>query len=248
MYIPTPPSLSTSSIEPHFTPPPENQGGTSFAPAFKDISAVRDRSSRKDPPASLSHLDPLDDAFLYDDTNSSRPSGPLEPVCYLVSNSFPLMETSNAKTEALADFRDCDGRGGWVDNVAGYALTVRVLPRPHLRIPVVEKMQQRRPDLPARVQLVPPHAPGFVPLERVQQEHLVRFRDLAAMVGEVEVHGRGLLRLEGGDEGVYAQEDAFGGLDADGHGVAGQGLRGEDGGVGGVFEVDFDFRQGFVES
>ena len=67
------------------------------------------------------------------------------------------------------------------------------------------------------------------------------------MIGEVEVHGRGLLAVEGGDEGVYAEEDAFGGLDADDHCVAGEGAGGEDCGVGGGFEVDFDFGQGLVE-
>ena len=67
------------------------------------------------------------------------------------------------------------------------------------------------------------------------------------MIGEVEVHGGGLLGVEGGDEGVYAEEDAFGGLDADGHCVAGEGVGGEDCGVGGGFEIDFDFGQGLVE-
>ena len=132
-------------------------------------------------------------------------------------------------------------------HVAGNILTVRVLPRPHLLAVVVEIAQQRRPDLPTRVQLVAPHAPRLVPLERVQQQHLVRFRDLAAAVGEVEVQGRGVLGGEGRDEGVDAEEDAFGGLDADGHGVAGEGARAEDGGVGGGFEVDFYFGEGFVE-
>lgn len=124
-------------------------------------------------------------------------------------------------------------------HVAGDILTIRILPRPHLLTVVVEIAQQRRPDLPARVQLVAPHAPRLVPLQRVQQQHLVRFRDLAAAVGEVEVQGRGLLGGEGRDEGVDAEEDAFGGLNADGHGVAGEGAGAEDCGVGGGFEVDF---------
>ena len=104
-------------------------------------------------------------------------------------------------------------------------------------------MQQWRPDLPTRIQLVSPHAPRLVPFQRVQEQHFVRFRYFAAVVREVEVHGRGLLVVEGWDEGVYAEEDAFGRLDADGHCVVGEGLvaRGEDFGVGGGFEVDFDF-------
>ena len=67
------------------------------------------------------------------------------------------------------------------------------------------------------------------------------------MVGEVEVHGGGLLGVEGRDEGVYSEEDAFGGLDPNGHCVAGEGTGGENCGVGGGFEVDFDFREGLVE-
>lgn len=64
------------------------------------------------------------------------------------------------------------------------------------------------------------------------------------MVGEIEVHGRGLLGVQGWNECVYAKEDAFGGLDADGHYVTGKGFAGsgEDCSVGGGLEVDFDFR------
>lgn len=49
--------------------------------------------------------------------------------------------------------------------------------------------------------------------------------------------------IKGWDEGVDAEEDTFGRLDPDGHCVAGEGLvaGGEDGGVGGGFEVDFYF-------
>ena len=67
------------------------------------------------------------------------------------------------------------------------------------------------------------------------------------MVGEIEVDGGGLLGGEGGDKGVDAEEDAFGGLNADGHCVTGEGVGAEDRGVGGGFEIDFDFREGFVE-
>ncbi len=58
-----------------------------------------------------------------------------------------------------------------------------------------------------------------------------------------------MLGGEGGDEGVDAEEDAFGGLHADGHCVWGEGGGGggEDGGVGGGFEVDFDEGEGFGE-
>ena len=120
-------------------------------------------------------------------------------------------------------------------------LTVWILPRLDLLTLVVEKVQQRRPYLPARVQLVASHASRLVAFQGVQEQYFVRFWDFAAVVGQVEVHGRGLLAVEGGDEGIYAEEDAFGGLDADGHRVAGEGVGGEDCGVGRGFEVDFDF-------
>ena len=120
-------------------------------------------------------------------------------------------------------------------------LTMRILPRLNPFTLVVEKMQQRRPDLPTRIQLIPSHTSRLVAFQSVQEQHFVRFWDFAAVIGEVEVHGGGLLGVEGGDEGVYAEEDAFGGLDADGHCVAGEGVGGEDCGVGGGFEVDFDF-------
>lgn len=55
------------------------------------------------------------------------------------------------------------------------------------------------------------------------------------------------MRAEGRHEGVDAEEDPFGGLDADRHRVAGEGLRAEDCGVGGGFEVDFDLGEGFFE-
>ena len=120
-------------------------------------------------------------------------------------------------------------------------LTIRILPRPNPFTLVVQKMQQRRPYLPTRIQLVPSHTSRLVAFQSVQEQHFVRFWDFAAVIGEVEVHGGGLLGVEGGDEGVDAEEDGFGGLDADGHCVAGEGVGGEDCGVGGGFEVDFDF-------
>ena len=120
-------------------------------------------------------------------------------------------------------------------------LTIRILPWLNPLILVVKKMQQWGPYFPTRIQLIPSHTPRFVAFQSVQEQYLVRFWDFAAVIGEIEVHGGGLLGVEGGNKGVYAEENAFGGLDADGHCVAGKGIGGEDCGVGGGFEVDFDF-------
>ena len=67
--------------------------------------------------------------------------------------------------------------------------TISVLPRLYPRPLIVEKMQQRRPDLPTRVQLVAPHAPRLVPFQRVEEQDFVRFRDFSAVVRQVQVHG-----------------------------------------------------------
>ena len=120
-------------------------------------------------------------------------------------------------------------------------LTIRILPWLNPLTLVVKKMQQRRPYLPTRIQFISSHASRLVAFQSVQEQYFVRFWDFAAVIGEIEVDGGGLLGVEGGNKGVYAEEDAFGGLDADGHCVTGEGVGGEDCGVGGGFEVDFDF-------
>ena len=172
--------------------------------------------------------------------NSFRPSGPLDPViCLLACKSF---SRRRKRLEVLDGFVDIVGGVEWLEEP-----TIRILPRLNPLTLVVQKMQQRRPDLPTRIQLIPSHTSRLVAFQSVQEQYFVRFGDFAAVIGEVKVHSRGLLAVEGGDEGIYAKEDAFGGLDADGHCVAGEGAGGEDCGVGGGFEVDFDFGQGLVE-
>ena len=166
--------------------------------------------------------------------NSPRPSGPLDPV--FSSLACIGFFYTKKRLEVPDGFANVSRGVGWFEG-----LTIRIFPRLNPLTLIVKKMQQRRPDLPTRIQLVPSHTSGLVTFQSVQEQYFVRFRDLAAVIGEVEVHGGGLLGVEGGDEGVYAEEDAFGGLDADGHCVAGEGVGGEDCGVGGGFEVDFDF-------
>ena len=74
-------------------------------------------------------------------------------------------------------------------------LTISILPRLNPLTLIIKISQQRRPNLPTRVQLVAPHTPHLVPFQGVEQQYFVCFRDRAAVVGEVEVHGGRLLRV-----------------------------------------------------
>lgn len=63
-----------------------------------------------------------------------------------------------------------------------------------------------------------------IPLHRIQDQTLVRVRDLAfrhaAAIREVESHGHGArARAEAGEIGVDLQVDTFVGLNTDGEGV-----------------------------
>lgn len=115
-------------------------------------------------------------------------------------------------------------------------------------------MQQRRKNPPTLIQLVPPHRPRKIPHQRIQQQDLIRLRDLHVAEGKVEVD-RGDAQFQARNGGVDGEEDAFVRLDADGHAVGeegggGEGLGGgggEDVGVGAGFELNDDFRFGFLE-
>ena len=72
-------------------------------------------------------------------------------------------------------------------------LTISILPRLNTLTLIVKVLQQRRPNLPTRVQFVAPHTSHLVSFQRVKQQYFVCFRNCAAVVGEVEVHGGGLL-------------------------------------------------------
>lgn len=75
----------------------------------------------------------------------------------------------------------------------GEILTISVLPRLNSPTLIIKVLQQRRPNLPTRVQLVSPYTPQLVSFQRVEQQYFVCFWDCAAVVGEVEVHGGDLL-------------------------------------------------------
>ena len=72
-------------------------------------------------------------------------------------------------------------------------LTISILPRLNPPTLIIKVLQQRRPNLPTRVQLVSPYTPQLVSFQRVEQQYFVGFWDCAAVVGEVEVHGGDLL-------------------------------------------------------
>lgn len=117
-------------------------------------------------------------------------------------------------------------------------------------------MQQRRKYPPTLIQLIPPHRPRKIPHQRIQQQDLIRLRDLHVAEREVEVD-RGDAQFQARDGGVDGEENAFVRLDADGHAVGEEGGGagfgglgrggGEDVGVGAGFELDDDFGFGLLE-
>ena len=146
---------------------------------------------------------------------SSRTAGPREPI---------------------TGVRKDDGVNGGVRGLH----TIWVLHGDDLLV-VVQIVQQRCEDAPAGVQLVITHKVGVVALEGVQDERLVRLRDLevreAAAVGQVQL-GHHRLHRQTRQLRVHLDVDRLVGLHPDDQLVAGDVL--EDAG-GDVAELDADF-------
>ena len=94
--------------------------------------------------------------------------------------------------------------------------TIGVLHRNDFLV-VVEIVQKGRKDAPASVKLVVTHKVGVVALEAVEDQRLVRFRNLevreSSSVGEVELRDNGL-HAEAWQLGVHLDVDTLIGLDA----------------------------------
>ena len=111
----------------------------------------------------------------------------------------------------------------------------------------VDPVQQRREDLPGNIELVVPDKVGVVALERIEDESLVRLRDLgigeSLLVRQVQLDGD-RARRKAGQLGIHLHVDGLGWLDSE-HELVPRDVV-EDA-LRGVLELDADLDLALVE-